>query len=160
VTEPTDDEDVKVQAWKLATVEKLPQREIARRLGISQPSVSRYVAEGRDAETWVAAFAKKELRQDMAYQLWELVKRWIARMDTADDLKMELAISEHIAKLWAQIATLLGLNEPTRVAVGRDDGGPKTPDPRFVAEIERASRDSTHYLDRIRQGLPGREESA
>lgn len=153
-----EDIELKVQAWKLVTQENLPQREVSRRLGVAQSTVSRYVQEGREAEAYFVALAKREMRQDMAYQLWGLVRRWLARLEAAQDIKLELAISEHIAKLWAQLALLLGLNEPARLAVGKDDGEPRTPDPRFVAEIERAARSSEHYLDRIRAGLPGRTD--
>lgn len=157
-----EDIELKVQAWKLVTQENLPQREVSRRLGVAQSTVSRYVQEGREAEAYFVALAKREMRQDMAYQLWGLVRRWLGRLEAAEalemDMKTELAISEHIAKLWAQLALLLGLNEPARLAVGKDDGEPRTPDPRFVAEIERAARSSEHYLDRIRAGLPGRTD--
>lgn len=157
------DIETKVSAWRLVTQDNLPQREVARRLGISQTSVSRYVQEGRAAEVYVIAFAKAELRGDVAYQLRWLIARWMGRLTASGivpELKEELAISKHLAELLAQFSALMGLNEPTRVATGPDEPEPKVPDPQMVAAIEEAQRDNQTYLARIRAGLPTHEEES
>lgn len=156
--------ETKVEAWRLVTQENLSQTEVARRLGIHQSSVSRYVADGRVAETYVIAFAKADLRKDVAFMLRQLIAHWMKRMHEAPDYKLEIAASTHLADLLAKFATLMGLNEPARVAIGLDDEAARKPDPRMVAAIEAAQKDNRDYLDRIRAGLPGwptdEEESA
>lgn len=157
------DVETKVAAWKMATAENLPQREIARRLGISQPTVSRYVAEGRLAETYWVTFAKAELRRDVAHYLRDLIGTWMREMQEEPDRKFKLQISQHVAALFAQLSKLLGLDEPTRVAVGQDAGEPAVPDPELVRAIEAAKTNDTTMLSRIRAGLPmypTEEESA
>lgn len=155
------DLETKVEAWRLATQENLPQREIARRLGIAPSSVHKYIQEGRTAEVYAAALAVAEMRTDVAFRLQWLIRRWTSRLEQSGivpELKEELAISKHLAELLAQFATLMGLNEPTRVAVSQDGPERRVPDPQMVAAIEAAQKDNRAYLARIQAGLPAHEE--
>jgi predicted transcriptional regulator len=148
------DIETKVTAWRLATRDNVPYRRIAQQLGISAASVTNYVREGREAETYVEAFARADLQRDTGHRLREMIRRWMIRLDEVDDVKLELAISEHLRKLLADFAVLFGLNAPARLSI-EQDGERRAPDPRMVSAIESAATGNREYLARIRAGLPG-----
>lgn len=123
------------RAYELATVHRWSQRQIAAELGVSQPTVSAWIAEGRVAEGHIHLVDRAEQRVYSAHRL----DFWNAELVTTyrrGGISLKDAVPLAVA-LEKRRADLLGLDAPTRVQV--DQPVPE-PDPEVMAAVREAQR--------------------
>lgn len=158
MTEPSP--ETVAEAMRLAS-EGLGVRAIGERLGISKTTAADYVKRGRDAAAWIEVYDRGEQQKDQATRLISMLSRLYSKArqfepdGDPDRVPMWLTIAEQARKFEAQYATLLGLNAPSRVAVGEDKPDGAAPDAGLLRAV-RAMRDRDALDTReLNAGRPG-----
>lgn len=149
------DDEVIARAWRLKTKEGRSIREIAATIGVSPTTAHDYVKRGRVAEMWIELLDRAEQRADATARLGEYLRKameWLAQAESAAEAAAMLNVLLGIEK---RLAQMLGLDAPTRLAVGNDEGPAATPDAGLMRAV-RAYRDRDEMDTReLNAGRPG-----
>lgn len=166
------DPDIVAEAYRLSLPETrggeaLSTRQIAARLGVSQSAVLRYIARAVQHLPYAELFTRAEQQGDMVTRLttvlFEAYELAAERRPSApdDDPAVWLALQDFAAKREAQLAVLLGLNSPSKLAItnGSGNGNGKDYSGDFDQGLARAlaHMDEVNARDEaaIRAGRPG-----
>lgn len=136
-------------AWHLSTQEGLSTRKVAERMGIPHSTARDYIRAGGEAEAWIDLMDRAEARQALAVRTIKILDRLDKAMDEDPDRTLE------VAPVWfkgaGQLATLLGLNAPTRVHhEGPGAANAPQPDPETAAAIRAAQQQAARERAQIR----------
>lgn len=154
---PPSDETLR-EALRLYRDERLSQREIARRMGVSQPTVSEYVKRARQAEQWVTLLDRAEEHAYTADSYRDMESRLLDMFEKfADDPKLQLDIYDRLFKLHKSRRELIGLDAPTRYAISKSADGDNgvAPDPGLLRAVRRMREESARDTALLNAGEPG-----
>lgn len=152
-TPPSD--DVIAEAWRLSAKERRSTREIAGILGVSQSTAHEYVKRGRVAEAWIDLLIAAEQRSDAAARLGEYGRRAMEWLELCDGPKDAAAMFGVLLAIEKRLATMLGFDRPTRIAIGEDVPDAASPDAGLLRAV-RAMRDRDAVDTReLNAGRPG-----
>ena len=164
------DPDVVAEAYRLTLEpprgEGLSYAQVALRLGISKPTVGRYVQLAIAHVPHIELHRRAEEQGDMTRRLRAMLyatyalaeKRYPDPDDEDADDGPWLALMDFAAKREAQLATLLGLNSPAKLDIttnGRGGNGDAPVDGALIAALAKLEARNEADDRELRAGRPG-----
>jgi hypothetical protein len=150
------DDEVIAEAWRLSAKERRSTREISRLLGVSPSTAHEYVKRGRTAEAMIDLLDAAEQRSDATARLGEYARRALAWLEQCEKPAEAAAMFGVLVAIEKRLATMLGFDRPTRIAIGEDaKGDGAAPDAGLLRAV-RAMRDRDALDTReLNAGRPG-----